>query len=113
MMLPIIQSHVESGTIVRSDEWGSYRRIASIPGIAVHETVNHSLHFVDPSTGVHTHVESYWNRVKIKFKRMRGVDRDQLPSYLDEFMWRGRMGKTHSEAFGSLLDAIADQYPVL
>ena len=26
-LLPIIQSHVESGTIVRSDEWASYRRI--------------------------------------------------------------------------------------
>ena len=36
--------------------------------------VNHSLHFVDPATSAHTqHAESYWNRVKTKFKQMKGV----------------------------------------
>ena len=44
----------------------------------------------DPSTGTHTqNVESYWNRVKQKFKRMKGCHGHQLPSYLDDFMWHG------------------------
>ena len=54
------------------------------PSVSTHATVNHSLEFVNPVTGVHTqHVESYWNRVKMKFKRM-------ISSYLDEYMWRER-----------------------
>ena len=41
--------------------------------------------------GVHTQIiESYWARTKRKFKRMKGVTEEQLPSYLDEFMWRER-----------------------
>ena len=56
--------------------------------------MNHSLNFVDPTTGVHTqHIESYWNRVKLRFKCMKGVDTRQLPSYLDEFMSRERYGQ--------------------
>lgn len=39
-LLPIIQSHVRSGSIIHSDEWAAYRRVASIPGVASHETVN-------------------------------------------------------------------------
>ena len=62
-LLPIIQAHSENGTIVHSDQWAAYRHVASIPQVARHETLNHSVHFVSP-TGVHTqHVESYWNRV--------------------------------------------------
>ena len=62
--------------------------------MTTHRMVNHSLHFVDPATGVHTKtVESYWNRVKTKLKRMKGFDGDQLHRYLDEFMSRERYGK--------------------
>ncbi len=88
-LLPIIQQHVKPGTIVHSDEWASYRRVSSLPAVAQHSTVNHSITFVNPTTGTHTqNVESYWNRVKTKFKRMKGVHEVMLPSYLDEFMWR-------------------------
>ena len=110
-LLPIIQNHVLPGSIVRTDEWAAYNRISSIPGVAAHQTVNHSLHFVDPATHVHTqNVESYWNRVKTKLKRMKGCTRDQLPSYLDEFMWREREAKTHGSALRAIMKAIAEQY---
>lgn len=109
-LLPIIQDHVLPGTIVHSDEWAAYNRVAGLPGVAGHDTVNHSVEFVSPG-GVHTqNVESYWNRVKTKLKRMRGCHSHQLPSYLDEFMWRERFGKTAISAFQGIMGDIALQY---
>ena len=112
-LLPIIQQHVRSGTIVHSDEWAAYNRVPHLPPVGQHRVVNHSLHFVDPATSVHTqHAESYWNRVKTKFKRMKGVHESMVPSYLDEFMWRERHGSTASTALASLCRDIALRYPV-
>ena len=113
-LLPIIQAHVLPNTTIFSDEWSAYNQIQQLPNVLSHQTVNHSLHFVDPATGVHTqNVESYWNRVKTKFKRMKGVHLHQLPSYLDEFMWRERHGRTASTAFNNIIREIAAQYPVV
>ena len=82
-LLPIIQAHTALGTIIHSEEWSSYRRVASLPNVAAHGAVNHSLHFVDPTTGVHTqNVESYWGRVKRKIKHMKGCHATEIPSYL-------------------------------
>ena len=65
------------------------------------------LEFVNPTTGTHTqHVESYWGRVKKRFKSMKGVHAEQLPSYLDEFMWRERYITDLNLAFDSILAAI-------
>ena len=62
-LLPIISDHIEVGTTVWSDMWAAYNGIAALPGVAAHETVNHSIQFVNPGTGVHTNtVEAYWNR---------------------------------------------------
>ena len=90
-LLPIIQRHTLPNTTVHSDQWQSYNRVQTLPNVSSYSTVNHSLHFVDPATGVHTqNIESYWGKVKLKFKRMKGCHASQLPSYLDEFMWRER-----------------------
>ena len=92
-----------------SDQWAAYNRVGNIVGLE-HHTVNHTLHFVDPVTGVHTqNIESYWNRCKTKIKSMKGVRRDMLPGYLDEFMWRERAG---ADKFDAILNEIALQYPV-
>ena len=108
-LLPIIQRHVRLGTLVYSDQWAAYNNVGNIPGLQ-HQTVNHSLFFVDPITGVHTqNIESYWNRCKVKLKQMKGVRRDMLPGYLDEFMWRERAGDNKFEA---VLEEIARQYAV-
>ena len=111
-LLPIIQQHVVNGTTVWSDEWAAYNNVATLPNVVNHDTVNHSVEFVAPS-GVHTqNIESYWDRVKIKLKRMRGCHEHQLASYLDEFMYRERYGSTASRCFNCILRAIATQYPV-
>ena len=49
-------------------------------------------------------------QAKIKLKRMRGMHRHQLPSYLDEFMWRERKGRTTSDAFKNILHEISSLY---
>ena len=54
-LLPIISQHVLPGTIVLSDEWRAYNRINTLPLVVAHRTVDHSVNFVDPGTGVHTH----------------------------------------------------------
>ena len=109
-LLPIIQAHVQPGTVIHSDCWAAYNNVASLPNVGSHGTVNHSIEFVNSVTGVHTqNIESYWNRIKIKLKRMWGVTEQQLPSYLDEFMWRERLSTPQSKqaAFTQVMADIA------
>ena len=112
-LLPLITAHVAPGTIIHSDEWAAYNQVQRLPNVSSHEVVNHSVNFVELTTGVHTqNVESYWNRVKTKLKRMRGCHGEQLPSYLDEFMWRERHGTSALLALQNIMRDIAVQYPV-
>ena len=111
-LLPIMQRNLRSGTTVYSDSWAAYRSVQQLPAVSQHDMVNHSLNFIDPVTGMHTqNVESYWNRVKTKFKRMKGVNEGMLTSYLDEFMWRERHGTAASTALASLCRDIGLRYP--
>jgi len=95
-LLPIIQRVISPGSIIVSDQWRAYRDIPNLPGNYTHYMVNHSENFVDPVTGIYmNHVESYWMRMKSTFNRMNGTYKNFGPSYMDEFMWRERYGKTH------------------
>ena len=111
-LLPIIAQHVRSGSVIYSDQWAAYNQVQQLQPVSSHQTVNHSVNFVDPATGVHTqNIESYWNRVKRKFKRMKGVHESMLHSYLDEFMWRERHGRSAPTALASLCRDISLRYP--
>ena len=85
-LLSVIRNHTAQHTTIHSDQWAVYSgSVGTIPTI-IHKVINNSLHFADPNTGVHTqNVESYWNRVKIKLRRMRGCHAHHLASYLDNF----------------------------
>ena len=79
-LLPIMWQHVADGSIVWSDMWTTYNGIQLLPIVSNHDTVNHSVEFINRATGVHTqHIDSYWNRVKIKLKRMHGCNESKLP----------------------------------
>ena len=91
------------GTEVWSDEWSAYHNVGTLPNVSTHQTVNDSLHFKDPVTGVHTeHIES-------TLKRTKGCHHHQLPSHLDEFMWFERHGSTVRQAFDNICTL---KYPV-
>lgn len=95
-LVPIIQRHIAAGSTIWSDEWAAYNGLNTLG--YNHQTVNHSVHYVDPTTGVHiNNIESRWNACnfcKASFKRRFGVKRERLPAYLDEYMWRAKRERT-------------------
>ena len=81
--------------------------MSNLPNIASYQAVNHSIQFVNPVTGVHAqNVESYWNRAKIKLKRMRGCHEPEIAGYLDKFMCRERHGKSTRDTFNNIISNI-------
>ena len=51
-LLPLIQHNVLPGTTIISDQWAAYNQLQNLG--YVHQTVNHTLFFRDPNTGVHS-----------------------------------------------------------
>ncbi|GBO15184.1 hypothetical protein AVEN_38646-1 [Araneus ventricosus] len=91
-LIEITKKYVEPGTTVLSDCWKSYRPLTE-EGY-VHYTVNHSVNFKDPITGVHTNgIEGTWSAIKAQF-RSQGTKKvkDEFDSYLGEYMWRRLYG---------------------
>ena len=115
------------GTIVEIDESKFGRRkynrgryqdghwvFGRIPSLGMqHQRVNHSLNFVDPSTGAHTQsIESTWSQTK-RMMRRRGVmntSSSLFPTYLQEFLWRKKFAT--DDPFFKILDHIQEQYPL-
>lgn len=95
-LLPIILNICRSGSIIWSDEWSSYNSIYTL-GYS-HGKVNHNLHFIHPVTGVHTqNVESLWNKLKRRIKKLMGSSGNDLNEYLKEWMWKDNFGKKDFE----------------
>lgn len=113
-MLPIIERKIRAGSIIHSDGWAAYVGVENIDVFPefTHDTVNHSLFFVDPVSGVHTNnVECFWKNMKLKFKRMCGVHSTKLQSHLDEFLWRNIHSNSLTDTWRHILEHIAGAYP--
>ena len=107
-LLPIIQTFVLPGTIY-SDEWASYN-ILNHTGF-IHQTVNHSENFVDPSSGVHTQkIEGSWRGVKKRMRKSQTTNPDLLETHLVETCWRRRHKK---EIFNAIVRGIRSLYTVV
>ena len=104
-LLTLIERHVLPGSIVYSDMWAAHNGIEDQLALR-HMTVNHSVSFVDPDTGVHTNtIEGLWNGIKLRVPpRNRG--QDSINGQLMEFIWRKknehRLWEGLMEAFASI-----------
>jgi transposase-like protein len=111
-LLPLIETHILPGTRIISDMWPAYAGIGQINnGVYLHDTVNHTQHFVDPQDDtIHTqNIEGTWSHAKRKLRHQYGTSRALFPGYLNEFVWR----KGHPERkFAHFLQCITEQYPV-
>ncbi|XP_049281628.1 uncharacterized protein LOC125762994 [Anopheles funestus] len=97
----IINQHVAPGTTIVTDGWRAYNGIDQHGFI--HETINHSQNFVDPSDPfVHTqNIENLWRWVK-PFIRSKGTKRGVLIKYIREY----EMKRQNQNSFLSVLQAI-------
>jgi ISXO2-like transposase domain len=85
----VLSRFVLAGSIVHTDCWRGYTNIEEELGV-VHLTVNHSLYYVDPQTGVHTStIEAKWAALKRKIT-LRGRVKERLGLQLLEQIWRRR-----------------------
>ena len=68
-LIPIIQCvMILPGTTVWSDQWAAYNELNALG--YVHQTVNHSQHYADLATSIHTNnIEACWAACKASFKR--------------------------------------------
>ena len=108
-LIPLIREWCRPGTIVVSDGWAAYRSLNMHE--FQHEVVVHQNHFVDPETGVPTNnFEAFWQRCKRQFKRMYGTSRSLLPSHLDNFLWKDRVGKTLADRWLNTLRLLKEHY---
>lgn len=97
-LLGAIARHVAPGSIIYTDMWKGYSPINEILGLE-HFTVNHSLHFSDPQTGVNTNtVEGTNNGLKYHI-HARNRSADGIDEHLLEFVWRRKNGSCLWEAF--------------
>jgi len=94
--LPIIKLHA----VIHSDQWASYNAVGSLPNVSAHKTVT-STSLQHQSSGILTlKVVSYWYRVGVKLKRMRGCAELEIP---DKFMWYECFWKTSHEALDVII----------
>ncbi|KCZ81597.1 hypothetical protein H312_00921 [Anncaliia algerae PRA339] len=84
-----IESHINPGTTIFTDQWSSYLYFFKENTHYTHNFVNHKLYFVDPIDKTHTqNIESLWSRFK-KFKRRKQyLKQKKLHLYIAEFSLR-------------------------
>jgi transposase-like protein len=97
-LIEVVGRRVAPGSIVHSDLWRAYGAIPSAAHLE-HMTVNHSRHFVDPDTGVHTNtIEGTWHGLKVGIpERVR--HRGKVENHIAEFIWRRQNEGDIWEAF--------------
>jgi len=106
-LIPIIKRWILPGTTVLSDCWKAYSSLER-EGF-IHETVNHSVHFVSDS-GTHTNtIESTWNALKKSLPKF-GTAKDMYNSYFAEYCIRHKYINVANDKFLEILRLISLVY---
>ncbi|KAI5151341.1 hypothetical protein ENBRE01_2071 [Enteropsectra breve] len=62
-LMPLMITYIDKNSIIRTDCWKGYADVSK--HFKKHQTVNHSRHYKDPETGVHTNtIEGNWSPLK-------------------------------------------------
>ncbi|KAI4293347.1 hypothetical protein PAPHI01_2621 [Pancytospora philotis] len=94
-LLGILSRFVHPESRMRSDRWRGYIGAAEL--FAARETMNYSLHFKDPETGVHTNtIEGNWAAVKAQTP-VRSRTRSLVWLYLLRYMLKRGFPKSYFE----------------
>jgi hypothetical protein len=92
-----ISDYALPGSIICTDMWKGYGLLNSMG--YEHQHVNHSVHFKNPETGVHTNtIEGTWNGLKMQIKP-RNRTRKFIDSELVVAIWRKKNKQSLWEAF--------------
>lgn len=102
-LIPIIQRHILPGSVIMSDLWKAYSGLEQLG--YTHQTVNHSINYVDPETGACTNkIEGTWNGLKQKIPARNRVE-EGMDGHLLEFIWRR---KHVTRLWDALLEALRE-----
>ncbi len=104
MLTNVIQSHVEEGSVIVTEQWKVYNRLAD-NGYG-HFTVNHSQNCADPDTRYHIQgIERAWVDAKAYTKRARGYS-NLLQYHLDELSWRKSVANSGQDVMSEFWNAV-------
>lgn len=106
-LVNIIKTWIRPKTTIVSDGWRAYSRLNE-EGFN-HLVVNHSLNFVDPTTGAYTQgIERTWRDIKSYLPKY-GISEDHYHGYLAECMFKRRVSL--NDRFDEFFVTIAAHYP--
>lgn len=95
-MVRVISENVLPGTKVITDNWRAYGRALSEIGSMEHNTINHSICFVDPlNPEVHTQtIESLWSQTKKFVRSKNGISKEMHSDFIIQFIWQYKTEKS-------------------
>jgi transposase-like protein len=100
-MREVLTKYVKEELIIYTDMWRKYNWINDSDRYQ-HHTVNHSIHFRDPQTGVDINtIEGTWNGLK-----MNCPARSRVENHLFEFIWRHQQRYNHWIGFINALKKV-------
>ncbi|VDD96938.1 unnamed protein product [Enterobius vermicularis] len=81
--------YVVPGETIAPNQCDAFRTVEHAPDGYQHETVNHSLHFIDPETGAYKNsIESSRQNFKEAYKTRYETKTALLNLYTEEVLWK-------------------------
>ena len=103
-LIGLIKQWILPGTTIISDCWASYSSFHEDGYI--HFTVNHSITFVDETTGAHTNtIEATWKHVKVLLSPYNR--KANYVHFLAEYMFRQKCKAEEVDPFSKFVEIVA------